>query len=324
MPKTTYSKAIDAFNHAESVMLLSHIRPDGDAYGSCLGLGLSLASAGRSVFIFNQDGMSPLYKFLDGSELILPTPPHPPKDCLLMALDTSTRERLGAACLAWNLTPDWNIDHHESNTLYARNNLVLPDRPATAAIISEMILEAGWPMPPAAAAALYVGLMTDTGSFRYRGTTCHTFEQAARLVSLGADPASLAQQCYQSISLPRFRLQQQALTALKLEENDRLAHVTLTPQMFAACGALPDDTEGIVEKALTVREVLVSVLFEQKSDESLKVSLRSKGSINVSTLASSFGGGGHPGAAGINFTAPADGKKEQVLQRLRQALDSTS
>ena len=320
MLNSKYSKIIAALNQAGTVILLSHVRPDGDAYGSCLGLGLSLTAIGKHVSIFNQDGLSPLYQFLESSHLILPTPAVAQSNGLLVALDTSTQDRLGATFLAWKRKVDWNIDHHGSNTTYAVDNLILPEEPATAAIICDLIAEAGWPLPPAAASALYVGLMTDTGSFRYRGTTSHTLQQAARLVSLGADPAALAQQCYQSISMARFKLQQLASSSLVLEEEGRLAYVTLTPGMFAESGALPDDTEGIVEKALTVREVMVSALFEQKADGGLKVSLRSKGRVNVSTLASEFGGGGHPGAAGINFTKPTPGLLEQILTRLRNAV----
>ncbi len=318
--KTQYAEAISALNHSESVLLLSHLRPDGDAYGSCLGLGLSLSATGKKVLIFNQDGLNTLYTFLPFSERILRTPQENPPAGLLLALDTSTKERLGATCLSWNREVDWNIDHHESNTRYGLNQLVIPEEPAASAILTDLILEAGWPMPPEAASALYVGIMTDTGCFRHRGTSAHTFEQAALLISHGADPAYLAQQCYQTTSLARFRLQQMATSSLQLEQNGLLAFITLVPEQFAQCNALPEDTEGLVEMPLAVRDVQVSALFEHRQDGSLKVSLRSKGKINVNALAGEFGGGGHPAAAGINFKKDGLKNREFVLARLRQAV----
>ncbi len=311
-------------NRSESVVLLSHLRPDGDAYGSCLGLGLSLSAAGKKVLIFNQDGMNTLYSFLPFSERILQTPIENPPAGLLLALDTSTKERLGPACLAWNRDVDWNIDHHESNTRYGLNQLVLPKEPATSAILTDLILEAGWPMPPEAASALYVGIMTDTGCFRHRGTSAHTFEQAAILISHGADPAYLAQQCYQNNSLARFRLQQLAASSLQLEQNGLLAFITLGPEQFAQCNALPEDTEGLVEMPLAVRDVQVSALFEHRGGGNLKVSMRSKGKINVNMIAGEFGGGGHPSAAGINFKNDGFKNQELVLARLREAVHTIS
>jgi len=305
---------------ASSVAVFSHMKPDGDAYGSALGLGLTLRHLGVKVTIYNQDGLLDMYRFLPGSALIEKTPSLAPLHDLIVSLDTSTEERLGSNFLAWEKKVDINLDHHVSNTLYGKINHINPDVPATASLVIDLIQTCQWPLHADAASCLFVGLSTDTGSFRYRGTTAATFRQAADLSTAGADTAELSRLCYQSMSPQRFALLRLAYESLKTECNHTLAYYTLTPEMFTQTGAKPEDTEGIVETSLSVNSIEAGALFEIKSDGSLKVSLRSKGKINMSQIASSFGGGGHPGAAGINFPSGAAGHKESVLAEIRAAL----
>ncbi|MDX6765790.1 MAG: DHH family phosphoesterase [Candidatus Methylacidiphilales bacterium] len=311
--------AIPPLLEAPEIWIFSHQRPDGDALGSALGLGWTLSGLGKSVRIFNQDPVPDLYTFLPGRERVeSPAGCSPGPTTLLVALDTSTRERLGKGFLAWNRQADLNLDHHESNTLFGRLNVIDPTEPSTASLVLRLIEEAGWPLPPEAATNLFVGLSTDTGSFCYRGTTAATFHAAARLVERGADPAELARECYQSTSPERFALRRLALQRIRLEHQGRLAVLDLEPSMFAESGAKASDTEGLVEEALTVRGVQLAVLFEERPGDALKVSLRSKGQHNVSTLAQAFGGGGHPGAAGINFEDHAKAHRQSVLERIAQ------
>lgn len=306
---------------ARNPVLFSHVRPDGDAYGSMLALGLALRAAGKNVRFFNQDGMTSLYDFLPGSGLIEPVPAAAPAECdLVVSLDTSTFERLGKSLVGWKRAVDLNLDHHVSNTNYAKVNVVRPDLPATAMLVQELLEEAGWPLTPEIASNLFVGLSTDTGSFRYRGTTAATLRAAARLVEAGADVPFLSEKCYQSLSLPRFELKRKAMENLVFEMDHRLSCISLRPGDFSACGAKGEDTEGLVESALTAAPVEISAFFEYRADGALKISLRSKGKYNVSDIAGEFGGGGHPGAAGINFAAEAETNAARVLERLRQVM----
>ncbi|MDR1303854.1 MAG: DHH family phosphoesterase [Verrucomicrobiales bacterium] len=320
-PSAPYAELAAALSAAPAITILSHLRPDGDAYGSTLGLGLSLLALGKQVRIFNRDGLHSLYRFLPRAELIEKTPAALPADNLLVALDTSTEDRLGLADSlrpAVTVSVDWNLDHHVSNTGYGRRQLIDPSQPAAACIVTDFLAALRWPLPADAAAALYVGIMTDTGSFRHRGTSARTFDQAALLVSKGADPTELAKHCYQTVSRPRFLLQQRALANWQFELNGAFAHTTLTPADFAEFDALPEDTEGIVETGLSVSGVEVSAFFELKPDGGLKTSLRSKGRVNVSALALEFGGGGHPGAAGIGYQQDGAAARELILARLRK------
>lgn len=325
MNSAELSQAAQSLHAAREIWLFSHQRPDGDALGSSLGLALALQAMGKNVRVFNPDPVPDLLDFLPARHLVEPVPATPPSEHIfLTSLDTSTLPRLGPSFEAWQRPPHLNLDHHESNTRYARLNCVDPTEPSTASLVYRLIRDAGWPIPPQSAALLYVGLMTDTGSFRYRGTTASTLRIAAELVDAGADPAALAQACYQSISPARFALRQAALASLTLECQGQLSIMDLTPEMFAQSGAAPSDTEGLVEEALTIRSVQISMLSELKPGGALKISLRSKGRFNVSQIASEFGGGGHPGAAGINFTSNGPAHRDAVRARLRSLFNHDS
>ncbi|GAB4248316.1 MAG: bifunctional oligoribonuclease/PAP phosphatase NrnA [Candidatus Methylacidiphilales bacterium] len=310
MNDSSLPEALRALASARTIGLISHERPDGDALGSCLGLAHGLRARGQTVHIWNEDGVSRLFRFLPGAEGVTHTPEQPIPVDLVVALDCSTRERLGRKFLQWGRAVDLNVDHHVSNTRYAKVNVVRPDLPSTASLVQEMMETGSIPLGPESASCLFVGVSTDTGSFRYRGTTPETFRAAARLAEAGADVAELARLCYQSLTPERFNLGRAFLGKAEFDCGGRLAVGFLDPAMFTDTGANPEDTEGLVERLLEIGPVVVSALFEIRGPDQLKVSLRSKGAVDVSALAGRFGGGGHPGAAGINWKGdPAEGTK---------------
>ena len=180
MDKASTQKIIDRLSSAQHPVLLTHIRPDGDAFGSLLGLGHTLRARGQHPSLFVEGGMIPMYQFLPGSELVHDHPTRLPEktDCIV-SLDTSTRERLGPKTLSWPQPIDIVIDHHISNPGYGVINLIDSEIPATAGVLFHMFQQASWKITPAAATCLYTGLSTDTGSFRYRGTNAQTLHAAA-------------------------------------------------------------------------------------------------------------------------------------------------
>jgi phosphoesterase RecJ-like protein len=320
MSSNLLTDALPLLDRARHIGILSHVRPDGDALGSSLGLGLALRAAGKTVHVWNEDGLSKLYQFLPHSPEVTPPPATLPELDLLISVDTSTADRLGKTFHSWNRPIDLNLDHHVSNTGFAKVNVIRPDLPATAALIHELLHAAKFPLSAEIAANLFVGISTDTGSFRHRGTSPATFRIAAELAEAGADVTDLSRHCYQSISRARFDLFRQVLNQAEFLADNKLCVGRLNPELLAVTGASSDDTEGLVERLLEVDSVEVSAFFETRGPDSLKVSLRSKGRINVSNLALSFGGGGHPGAAGINLTGNPSANSESVLKALLQAL----
>jgi phosphoesterase RecJ-like protein len=306
----------------DRVLVISHLRPDGDAYGSTLGLALSLRAMGKDVLTVNADGLGPPFAFLPGSDLLTVTPSQPPEpDRLIIAVDCADAKRLGPAFESWRRTPDINIDHHVSNPGYATQlNLIDAESPATAQVLCEIIGALKWPLPADAAANLYVGIMTDTGCFRYRQTTARTFELAARLVAAGADPTLLAERCYQSFRAERLLLLREVLNSLHFAQRDRVAWFHLTPEMYARTGASADETEGLIEYLQAVRTVEVAFVLEVMPDGLTRASLRSRGTVDVQKICAAFGGGGHRLAAGLRTKLEPAVLEKKLLDLMAEQL----
>jgi len=319
--KALTQKIIDRLAASKNPALLAHLRPDGDAFGSLLALGHALRDRGQRPSLFVEGGMIPMYQFLPGSELVLDLPAQlPPETDCLVALDTSTRDRLGQKTHSWPQPIDIVIDHHISNPAYGKLNLIVSEIPSTTGVLFELFQQASWKVSPANATCLYTGLTTDTGSFRYRGTNAHTLHAAAQLVELGADPAEIAKQCYLSITHERFALRKMVSNTISIKDKKKSAFLTILPDFYAKTGAKSEDTEGIIEEVASIQGVEVGSLFEFMPDGGLRVSLRSKGKVDVNSIASSFGGGGHKAAAGIRFAKDAEKNRDLVLAAISQSV----
>ena len=305
----------------QSFLVISHVRPDGDAYGSTLGLGLSLRALGKDVLLCNADGLSSLFEFLPGSASLAATPAAAPEpDRLIIAVDCADHKRLGNVFDTWRRLPDVNIDHHVSNPGYAKLNLIEAESPATAQVLYEIIAALGWPLTADVAASLYVGLMTDTGSFRYRQTTARTFEIAARLVEAGADPTALAEGCYQSFRAERLFLMREVLNQVHFADRNRIAWFYIGPEAYARSGATPDETEGLIEYLQAVRTVEVAFILESMPDGLTRASLRSRGRVDVQKISAQFGGGGHVLAAGLRTKLDPATLEKKLLELIAQQL----
>jgi phosphoesterase RecJ-like protein len=296
----------------ERFLVISHVRPDGDAYGSTLGLALSLQAQGKDVQVVNADGLMPSFEFLPGSQKLTATSPEAPEaDRLVISVDCADQKRHGTAFDQWKRTPDVSIDHHVSNPGYAKLNLIDADSPATAQVLFDIITALKWPLTAEVAANLYVGLMTDTGNFRYRQTTALSFETAAALFKAGADPTDLAQSCYSSFRAERLLLMKEVFNGINFGNRDRVAWFYLTPEIYARSGAIPDETEGLIEYLQMVRTVEVAFILETLPDGLTRGSLRSRGKVDVQKICQEFGGGGHRLAAGLRSKlSPAELEKK--------------
>jgi phosphoesterase RecJ-like protein len=267
--------------------------------------------------------MIPMYRFLPGQELIQDIPDQlPAKADAFVVLDTSTRERVGKKTAGWKQPVDVVIDHHISNPGFAALSLIVPEIPATTGVLFRLFEMAGWKISPAAATCLYAGLSTDTGSFRYRGTDAQTLRIAASLVELGADPSEIAKQCYLSITQERYQLKKLTVETLSLKDNKKSGFLTIFPEFYNKSGAKSEDTEGIIEEVTSIQGLEVATLFEFSPDGGLRVSLRSKGRVDVNEIASSFGGGGHRAAAGIRFAKDGEKNRDLVLAAISQAISA--
>jgi phosphoesterase RecJ-like protein len=287
--------------------LTTHVNPDGDAIGSQVGLGRFLLSLGHEVRLVNQDATADELRFLefDGPQGETYEPER--HDALLDAadvillIDNSAPDRLGRMeqpCLS-RAAKTFCIDHHPTQGTPWAQAIIDTSASATAILVHELVRARGGTHDRAAAEALYAGLATDTGFFRFNSTSPRAFRVAAELLEAGADPTRCYREVYERNSPAYTRLLGRALADLSLSANGAVASVSLTQAMIDASGANGVDTSEVTTPVLAVDGVVIAILFRELGPGKVKVSLRSKGALDVQKLASEFGGGGHRNASGI-------------------------
>lgn len=325
MANNSLAELADVLRAHDSFLLLSHVRPDGDAIGSQIGLGASLLEMGKTVHFVNEDGVPASLAFLAESERFTQPPVEKIDYDVLIALDTGAHPRLGKNALAAAGEPEVfiNIDHHKSNDGYGTHNHVDTTSPATGQIVYELLTQNGLPVPAASRDALYVAISTDTGSFQFPSTTQRTMEIAAELIGLGVDVGGLNQSIYHSEPMRKVQLLSSLLNTLELHCDGRLADWQLPFAVKEELELEPDDTEGLIDHIRAIDSVEVAVFFEDLSDGIVRVSMRSKNpAIDVCEVCATFGGGGHSMAAGIRMKGAIADVREKVLDRIAQELIS--
>jgi phosphoesterase RecJ-like protein len=313
----------EIFRQNHSFALMSHMRPDGDAIGSQLGLGLALEAMGKTVFYWNVDGLPESLAFLPESEKIMMPPAEAPDIDVAIALDTATKVRLGDDNLiAAAKAKLWvNIDHHISNPLYGDVNYVDATSPATGQIVYEILQALDMPITAGSRDAIYVAVSTDTGSFQYDSTTARTYRMAADLVERGLAVGDINAKTYDSHPYRRIELLRALLNTLELSADGKVAHWQMSDQLRIDLDLKPEDSEGLIDMIRAIRGVQVAVFFEELPGGKIRVSMRSKDrSVNVCDIATRFGGGGHALAAGIRMPGPMAEAKQQVLAAIAAAI----
>ncbi len=297
-------------------LILSHLRPDGDALGCELAMAFCLQQLGKDVTVWNEDGMLEKYSFLPGAELVSQPPGEPEEFEVVIALDTAVQNRVGPTCLkAIKKTDLWiNIDHHVTNDHYGDLAYIDPAAPATGQILYELFRGNALPFTYEMADNLFVAISTDTGSFQYPSTTARTYEIGAELVRAGVNVGAVSQKLYESYPRRRLELLRALLNVLRLSCQDRVASFTLSETTTQALGAKPEDNEGLIDSIRAIEGVVVAAFLEETSDGKVRISLRSKDPrIDVSKICALFGGGGHTLAAGARTQGPLAEAEEKVL-----------
>jgi len=295
----------------------SHARPDGDAVGSVLGGVQILRAMGRHADGFLSDGVPFLYRGLPGAAELRTGPVDAAQYDGVLVLECNNLERTGLEGIEGLFSI--NIDHHETSVEYADVNFVVPTAAAAAELVYHLAQAAAVPITPAIAACLYTAVLTDTGSFCFSSTGAQTFAFAREMVLAGADPAAIAQQVYFSNPASKMRLLGRALGNLQFEGPISWMHVSQDD--MAACGATGEDCEGLVNWALGIHGIEATAFFREVPGCQYRVSLRSKGRIDVARIAQAFGGGGHLCASGHAIAGPLESARDQILAALRRALE---
>jgi len=324
--RSTFTEIGRALRDHQRFAVLSHVRPDGDALGSQLALAVSLQELGKTVRVWNEDGMLEKYSFLPHAEL-LTKPPAAKEDVdLVVALDTAVPTRLGTALDAVGSAKMMiNIDHHPSNPAYGDLVYVDPASPATGQILFELIADQKLPLTKEVAENLYVAISTDTGSFQYPNTTARTFEIAAELIRVGVDVGRVSQLLYENYPRRRIELLRELLGTMRFEGKGRVASFSLSLEMAKRLRVLPEDNEGLIDHLRAIRGVIVAVFFEELPDGKVRVSRRSKSEkADVCAICMKFGGGGHTLAAGARVRGTLAEVEQKVLEAICEVVDCGS
>jgi phosphoesterase RecJ-like protein len=293
-------------------VVTSHARPDGDAIGSALACGEILRAMGKEAEVVMHDGVPRIYQSLPFAGRAIKADEVPETDAVvLLECDSTRRTLLGGLDKTFLI----NIDHHASGRNFAHINWIDATVMATAEMVYRLARLACVPIDRDIATCLYTALMTDTGSFMYEGTNEHTFTVARDLVLAGADPAHCARPIYFGHSTAKMRLLGAALSNLHRE--GPLAWIWVTQEQIQRLGAREEDCEGLVNYALSMADVQVAIFFRELADRRFRISLRSKGEVNVSIVAEYFGGGGHKCASGFSIEGPLALAVSRIVDRLR-------
>ena len=325
---TSLSNIATRLREADSIAVLAHYRPDGDAIGSTLAVVHSLLAMGKKVVALNEDGVPDSLAFLPGADLIRQPDGQPIEASVVVAVDCANRERLGANALA-SLAGDrvWiNIDHHRSNEDYGDFHYIDSDSPAAGEIIYNLLTTTGMPLTRESGDNIYVAISTDTGSFQYQGTTARTYEIAAELVRLGVDIPTLARSTYENYPLRRIELLRGLLNTMQITHGGKVASWGLTQALGQSLGINPDDSEGLIDTMRSIQGVIVAAAFEELPgpEGKIRLSLRSKDPrVDVGKVCAIFGGGGHALAAGARLRGPLSHAQSLVFQALDETLVST-
>ncbi|MEM9553374.1 MAG: DHH family phosphoesterase [Acidobacteriota bacterium] len=317
---------LERLRAARSVVLTSHINPDGDAIGSELALARLLEQMGCRSAIWNRDEMPRPYRALPGAEAIHvgtePPPGFPDDFDTAVVLECPSLERCGVPD-AMSALPMINIDHHLGNTEYGVVRWIDPEAPAVGEMLLTLAGALGLTLDADTADCLYLALSTDTGGFRFSNATPRAFDAASAMVRAGARPERVSHWVYESQTEANLRLVGEMLRGLTLHADGHIATVWLTRHMMERAGAGPGDSEGLVDYPRSIAGVEAVALFRELEDGGVKASLRSRGVADVESIARSFGGGGHHNAAGFTVAAEArDGLEARTVAALDAALEA--
>lgn len=312
MNKKILREIANCISAANNILVVSHKRPDGDAIGSVLAMGLALRKTGKNVQMVLTDGFPSSFHHLPGAKDIS-RKVNATYD-LSIILDASDLMRINGVLREGEI-PDINIDHHISNVNYARINYVEPESAATCQVLAKILPQLGLPIDREVAEALLSGIISDTLGYRTSNTTPATFLLSAALIEKGANLTGLYNKALNSRSFEAVKYWGAGLT--RLEKDGGMAWTSLTLQDRNEYAYPGNDDADLINILSSLDDFNIVLIFVEQKDGKVKVSWRSKPGIDVSTLASHFGGGGHPAAAGAEISGNLEEIKKQVLEYSR-------
>lgn len=319
-------KLAEFINSKDSFLIVSHENPDCDAVGSTLALGKALETLGKKVVMYNRDGLNNL-EFLPGSEKIINSLKGlDSRISGAFVLDCTDVLRPGEEFARFSSDKDIElvfIDHHKSNDLNGDNFLIDANASSTGILVYKLIKSLGLDINMEMAENIFATIVGDTGSFRYSNTYAETFHIAGELVSIGADPEKISQKIYETESLNKIKLMGLALDTLDVDVTKKVAFLHIDKKMFEKTGTSRVDTEGLVNIPRSIKGIEVAIMLREEElngKRRWKASLRSKDYIDVSEIATEFGGGGHQKAAGCMIEGTVEDAKSKLYSSIKKVI----
>jgi len=310
---------VDVVRSRERFVISSHARPDGDSIGSQLAMAYALRALGKHVVIVNSDpAPAPLQQFPGVDDIVLAPKVDGAFDAAII-MECGDLARTGVEGLDRFFVI--NIDHHPDNTSYGAINWFDAGAAACGEMVFDLVNALGIRLSVNIATHIYVAILTDTGSFHYSNISPRTFDICREALEAGVDPVRVARNVYDSNNMGRLKLFGAVLSAMQIDATGRIAIVYLDHEMARSAGGTYEDTEGLINLPLTVKEIQAVVFFKQIEGEQYRISMRSKGDVDVSQVAKEFGGGGHKNAAGCTVTGGIDKLQKEFVAKIEQAID---
>jgi phosphoesterase RecJ-like protein len=303
----------------QRILLSSHARPDGDSIGSQLALAYALRALGKTVHVVNRDPAPTQFQTLPGVDEIEIAERIDGAYDAAVILECSQLVRTGVEGLERYFVI--NIDHHPANTRYGVLNWLDESAAACTEMVFDLVSALGVPLSREIATHVYVGILTDTGTFHHSHVSARTFDICRQVAAAGVDPIEVCQLVYHNSSIGKLKLTGALLDTMQMAGDGRLAVLFVDDALLRETGCAPDDLEGLINLPLNAREVR-AVLFFKIIDGVARVSMRSKGAVDVRSIAAEFGGGGHVNAAGFTVNGSLDPIRDRLVTRVIQAIDT--
>jgi bifunctional oligoribonuclease and PAP phosphatase NrnA len=311
-------KIVQLIKAEQNILILPHIFPDGDTIGSSVALYLALEHMGKTPFILLDEEIPNNLKFLPCPQINNPLDYKYVPD-IVISIDCSDENRLGNRKRYLDeAMMSINIDHHVTNTYFAKNNLVDDQAAATGEIVFKLLKSLQSPITKDIATCIYTAISTDTGSFKYDNTTSQTHETVAELLQCGIDLNGITTAIYQNKPVYKVKLLTEVLNTLEFHFGGKLAIMYVSMEMLKQNGAHIVDTEGLIEFARDTEGVEVGVLLKELSKNEIKVGFRAKYNVDVGMIAEQFGGGGHKKASGCTVYDTLDETKRIILNKIEK------
>ena len=313
------SQVVELIENKQKFGITTHIKPDGDGVGSSLGLCWLLRSLGKSAEVIVRGDIPLAYRSLPGADEIRNIERVDNDYDAIFVIECSDLQRPGIDGLDTQFTV--NIDHHATSEHFGTVNWIDSTASAVGEMIYNLVKAIGGRVTREIAECVYMALVTDTGSFHFSNTTDRTLKVASELIKAGARPAFISEAVYNNYPWSRIELMRQVLATVKRDESGKVASMRQTLKMREEAGAVDGDNNGFVNIPLAARDILACVYMREVGEDVYRVSLRSKGDINVAKVAEHWGGGGHRNAAGLRIEGDWDEKERELVEAVREAVE---